>query len=246
MQTLQTLIMTSYDPVMLVKPEEFKTLVNYYKGNITESTLLNKAARVAAETRVLIDDETIAPDLKETQMKEMMRKRSRLAKELRQSAVAIPSASGGDDDRKDSLQEHVLKGVAKNINKQTAAVGEDLKDILQQRQQPQQGPSAVSTSKIPTPIKKEPVKKRKFQSKIPTPIKKEPVKKRKFQSKIPTPIKKKKKTEVEKLQEDGGWIAWEKRGWDPVKAFEDEGDDDDEDDEDDYDVESDDSTGSDY
>lgn len=199
--------MTSYDPVMLIKPEEFKTLVNYYKGNITESTLLNKAARVAAETRVLIDDETIAPDLKETQMKEMMRKRSRLAKELRQSAVAIPSASGGDDDRKDSLQEHVLKGVAKNINKQTAAVGEDLKDILQQQQQQQ-----VPSSSTPKPGKK----------RILSPIKK-PIK---FSPK-PTTAKgkgkgKKRKTEVEKLQEDGGWMTWEKRGWDPVEAFEDD------------------------
>lgn len=234
--------MTSYDPVMLVKPEEFKTLVNYYKGNITESTLLNKAARVAAETRVLIDDETIAPDLKETQMKEMMRKRSRLAKELRQSAVAIPSASGSDDDRKDSLQEHVLKGVAKNINKQTASVGEDLKDILQQHQQQPQAP--IKKEKYPATSTPKTGKKRKL-----SPIMKKPVK---FSPK-PTTAKgkgKKKKTEVEKLQEDGGWMTWDKRGWDPVKAFENEDDEtallEEEEEESDEAENSDDSTGSDY
>ena len=33
----------------MVKPEEFQQLVQYYKGQITDSALLNKAGRVAAK-----------------------------------------------------------------------------------------------------------------------------------------------------------------------------------------------------
>ena len=36
---------------MMIKPNEFRTLVDYYKGKISESTLLDKAVRVAAEAQ---------------------------------------------------------------------------------------------------------------------------------------------------------------------------------------------------
>ena len=34
---------------LMVNPQEFQALIDYYKGKITESRLLDKAARVAAE-----------------------------------------------------------------------------------------------------------------------------------------------------------------------------------------------------
>ena len=37
---------------LMVKPDEFRALVDHYKGKITESTLLDKAARVAAEVKL--------------------------------------------------------------------------------------------------------------------------------------------------------------------------------------------------
>lgn len=42
--------------VMMVKPEEFNNLVQYYKGEISDNVLLNKAGRVAAETHLLLQD----------------------------------------------------------------------------------------------------------------------------------------------------------------------------------------------
>lgn len=40
----------------MVKPEEFNNLVQYYKGEISDNVLLNKAGRVAAETHLLLQD----------------------------------------------------------------------------------------------------------------------------------------------------------------------------------------------
>ena len=197
---------------MMVDPKEFKSLVEYYKGNITESTLLNEAARVAAESRVLMDDAKIDPELKEPQLKQLMRKRTKLTKELRQSAGDVAEATSAEDDRNlDSLQERVLKGVAKTINAKTTSVGENLKTMIQQHQQ--QTPAAASTPKTGTKRKISPIMKKKIHFTPKASTKKSKGKKR--------------KTEVEKLQEDdGSWEPWEKRGWDPVGYDHKDGDDD--------------------
>ena len=202
--------MTSYDPVMMVSPQEFKTLVEYYKGNITESTLLNEAARVAAETRVLMDNTKIDPALKEPQLKELMRKRTKLARKLRESAGDVASVS--NDQNLDSLQERLLKGVASSVSGNVAEVGDKIKNAIEQPQQPT--PSASSTPDI---------KKRKMSSPV--------VIKKKSPKFTPSPpkkgkVKKKRKTEVEKLKEDAKkWETWDKKGGDD--------DDDDYDDDDD-------------
>ena len=60
---------------MMIKPDEFRTLVDYYKGNISESTLLDKAARVAVEAQILIDDPNTPAALKEPVVKEMLKEK---------------------------------------------------------------------------------------------------------------------------------------------------------------------------
>lgn len=51
--------------MLMVKPEEFWALVDYYEGKITESTLLDKAARVTMEAQLLLQDPTTHAGLKE-------------------------------------------------------------------------------------------------------------------------------------------------------------------------------------
>ena len=46
---------------MMVPVQEFKQLQNYYKGQITESALLNKAKRLSAEQHLILKDKRI-PD----------------------------------------------------------------------------------------------------------------------------------------------------------------------------------------
>lgn len=122
---------------MVIKPDEFRTLVDYYKGNITESSLLNRAARVAAEARLLIEDPNIDPALKEPRVKQLIRERGQLVKELRQGAVpssTTPAPLQNDEDRNiDSLQERMLKGLAQSINRRTDQLEKDLDTTIGQR-----------------------------------------------------------------------------------------------------------------
>ena len=47
--------------VLMVKPDEFNSLVQYYKGQISDNAILKKAGRVAAEAHVLLRDSKV-PD----------------------------------------------------------------------------------------------------------------------------------------------------------------------------------------
>ena len=46
---------------LMVKPEEFQQLIQYYKGQITDSALLNKAGRVAAKEHIIVNNPKV-PD----------------------------------------------------------------------------------------------------------------------------------------------------------------------------------------
>ena len=55
------------EEVMMVPTKDYANLVNYYKGQISESTLLNKAGRLAAERRMILSNPSI-PDAMAVQM----------------------------------------------------------------------------------------------------------------------------------------------------------------------------------
>ena len=62
------------EKMLMVKPEEFWALVDYYKGKITEGILLNKAARVTMEAQLLLQDPTTHAGLKEPVVKQLLMK----------------------------------------------------------------------------------------------------------------------------------------------------------------------------
>ena len=66
---------TLKETYMMIKPDEFRTLVDYYKGKISKSSLLDKAARVAAKAQILIDDPNTPAALKELVVKEMLKEK---------------------------------------------------------------------------------------------------------------------------------------------------------------------------
>ena len=49
--------------VVMVPSEELNRLTNYYQGKITESALLNKAGRLAAEQQLILEDKSIPDSL---------------------------------------------------------------------------------------------------------------------------------------------------------------------------------------
>ena len=49
--------------VIMVPSEELNRLSNYYQGKITESALVNKAGRLAAEQQLILEDKSIPAQL---------------------------------------------------------------------------------------------------------------------------------------------------------------------------------------
>ena len=78
----------------MIKPDEFRTLIDYYKGKISESTLLDKAERVAAKAQILIDDPNTPAALKELVLKEMLKEKNKLNDKLRQGPSVATTAPG--------------------------------------------------------------------------------------------------------------------------------------------------------
>ena len=167
---------------MMIKPDEFRTLIDYYKGKISESTLLDKAERVAAKAQILIDDPNTPAALKELVLKEMLKEKNKLNDKLRQGPSVAMTAPGVpqppiNDNKMDGLQERLLKELVKSINANTQSI-------------------VPQITQTPLTVKKE----------------------------EPKPKKKRKQTEVERLKEFGSWEPWEKRGYDPYQAFQDDED----------------------
>ena len=57
--------------VIMVPSEELNRLSNYYQGKITESALLNKAGRLAAEQQLILEDKSIPDSLAVRMVKSM-------------------------------------------------------------------------------------------------------------------------------------------------------------------------------
>ena len=139
--------------MMLVKPEEFNQLVQYYKGEISDSALLNKAGRIAAETHLLLQDKTIPDAIANARVKELRRERQRLTKHLRE-VPGVASVTGGqpppDVDDDSSLANGTLDNLLKQIIKNTAkrpgpAVATPSKSKKLEKAAP--GPSGIKNEK---------------------------------------------------------------------------------------------------
>ena len=60
---------------LMVKPEEFQQLVQYYKGQITDSALLNKAGRVAPKEHIIVNNQKVPDATANQQTKELLQER---------------------------------------------------------------------------------------------------------------------------------------------------------------------------
>ena len=68
--------------VVMVPSEELNRLSNYYQGKITESALLNKAGRMAAEQQLILEDKSIPDSLAVRMVKPMALEQGRLVKRV--------------------------------------------------------------------------------------------------------------------------------------------------------------------
>ena len=109
--------------MMMVPTSDYNKLVNYYKSRITESTLLNKAGRLAAERHNILTDPTIPDATALAMTKPKARELSRLTKRIRMGGrtQGTTVTGGKNDDDDDAMlvcpMEHKLDKILRATEK---------------------------------------------------------------------------------------------------------------------------------
>ena len=83
----------------MIPQKDLQQLIQYYKGELTENALLNKAATLAAQKHVLLANPQLPPALVNAQTKPLSQELIKLTKRIRQFpggvGVGAPGAPGG-------------------------------------------------------------------------------------------------------------------------------------------------------
>jgi len=94
------------DAVYMIPHKDLEQLVQYYKGELTENALLNKAAKLAAQKHVLLANPELPPALVNAQTKPLSQELIKLTKRIRQFpggvGVGAPGAPPGEDDEEEA------------------------------------------------------------------------------------------------------------------------------------------------
>ena len=121
--------------VMMIPTQEFERLQDFYKGQISESALLNKASRLAAEKHLILKNPKIPNATAVKMAKPLARDQVRLTKRIRTGG--IPPEGVGTPDPDEALVDAPLESLLKQLIKT--------------------GPKKVKTEPVtPARIKKEP------------------------------------------------------------------------------------------
>ena len=142
----------------MIPQKELDQLVQYYKGELTENALLNKAANLAAQKHVLLANPKLPASLVNAQTKPISLELTKLIRRLRQfpGGVGAPGGAPGDGDELDEDDEgglvtgpveqwlkRMIKGTPSTPKAHKTTTGSIKK----------KGQASTSGSKIPIPKK---------------------------------------------------------------------------------------------
>ena len=87
----------------MITHKDLDQLIQYYKGELTENALLNKAATLAAKKHVLLADPQLPPALVNAQTKPLSQELTKLTKRIRQfpGGVGVGAPGGPPDEEED-------------------------------------------------------------------------------------------------------------------------------------------------
>ena len=106
------------EEVMMIPRQEFERLQDYYKGKITQSALLNKAGRLAAEKHMILKNPKIPSDRAVRMIKPLARQQARLTKRIRLGTA--PTVGVGMPDGDEAMVDSPLETLLKQIIKKEA------------------------------------------------------------------------------------------------------------------------------
>ena len=149
--------------MLMVPTSDYNNLVNYYKGRLTESALLNKAGRLAAERHVTLNNPHLNKSVAVAMSKQGEREIHKLTKRLRTGGVSVSSRGGvhgddalddnddvDDDDLLKSPLESKLDKILRNTRKQRQPRPNVNKSIDSMDKKTKKQQQAPKKSKIPT------------------------------------------------------------------------------------------------
>ena len=90
----------------MIPQKDLKQLIQYYKGELTENALLNKAATLAAKKHVLLANPELPPAVVNAQTKPLSQELIKLTKRIRQFpggvGVGAPGAPPGEEEEEEA------------------------------------------------------------------------------------------------------------------------------------------------
>ena len=139
---------------MMVPTSDYNNLVNYYKGRLTESTLLNKAGRLAAERHTILTDPKVPSSLALAMTKPKAKELRHLTKRIRTGGTARgTTVTGGKDDDEDDDDAMLVSPLEHKLDKILRATKKTLK-----QQPPTPAVPPTRRRQLPKTPKKQPVK----------------------------------------------------------------------------------------
>ena len=142
------------DEVYMIPHQDLEQLIQYYKGQLTENALLNKAATLAAKKHVLLADPQLPPALVNAQTKPLSRELTKLTKRIRQfpGGVGVGAPGGPPGEEEEEAGDLVTGPVEQWLKRMIKGSPSTPKPPITPATK--KGKGAATTSKIPI-LKKE-------------------------------------------------------------------------------------------
>ena len=138
----------------MIPHKDMEQLIQYYKGELTENALLNKAATLAAKKHVLLANPQLPPALVNAQTKPLSQELTKLTKRIRQFpggvGVGAPGGPPGEEEEEagDLVTGPVEQWLKRMIKGSPSTPKPPITPVIKK------GKGAATTSKIPI-LKKE-------------------------------------------------------------------------------------------
>ena len=138
----------------MIPHQDLEQLIQYYKGELTENALLNKAATLAAQKHVLLADPQLPPALVNAQTKPLSRELTKLTKRIRQfpGGVGVGAPGGPPGEEEEEAGDLVTGPVEQWLKRMIKGSPSTPKPPI--TPPTKKGKGAATTSKIPI-LKKE-------------------------------------------------------------------------------------------
>ena len=143
------------DEAYMIPHQDLEQLIQYYKGELTENALLNKAATLAAKKHVLLANPQLPPALVNAQTKPLSQELTKLTKRIRQfpggvgvGAPGGPPGEEGEEEAGDLVTGPVEQWLKRMIKGSPSSPKPPITPATKK------GKGAATTSKIPI-LKKE-------------------------------------------------------------------------------------------